>query len=100
MDDLLIFRPNKSAIATLKQNLLDRFHMTDLGPVAYYLGLEVQRDRSNRKIRLSQKTYLQKILMDLNMNSLRGAQTPMDPNLTLELASNEHIATDSEKLRY
>ena len=39
VDDLLIFGPNKSAIATLKQNLSDRFHMTDLGPVAYYHGL-------------------------------------------------------------
>ncbi len=100
VDDLLIFGPNKPAIATLKKNLSDRFHMSDLGPVAYYLGLEVQRDRPNRKIRLSQKTYLRKILVDLNMNGLRGAQTPMDPSLILEPAPNDHIALDSEKQRY
>ena len=100
VDDLLIFGASKPAIATLKKNLSDRFHMSDLGPVAYYLGLEVQRDRPNKTIRLSQKTYLRKILVDLNMTNLRGAQTPMDPNLTLEPAPKDHLAVDSEKLRY
>lgn len=100
VDDLLIFGADKPAIATLKKNLSNRFHMSDLGPVAYYLGLEVQRARANKTIRLSQKTYLRKILVDLNMTNLRGAQNPMDPNLTLEPAAKDHVAVDSEKLRY
>ena len=100
VDDLLILGPNKPAISTLKKNLSDRFHMKDLGPVAYYLGLKIQRDRPNKTVRLSQKTYLRKILTDLNMNSLRGAQNPMDPNLILEPAPKDYIATDSYKLRY
>ena len=100
VDDLLIFGPNKPAIATLKKNLSDRFHMSDLGPVAYYLGLEVHRDRTNRTIRLSQKTYLDKILLDLNMRDLRGTQLPMDPNLVLEPAPEGYLAVESLKQRY
>jgi len=45
MNDLLIFEANKIAIQELKDQLSKRFKMTDLGPVAYYLGLEVVRDR-------------------------------------------------------
>lgn len=41
VNNLLIFSPNKSAIAALKENLSKRFHILDLGPVAYYLDLEV-----------------------------------------------------------
>lgn len=100
VDDLLIFGANKTAIQELKDQLSKRFKMTDLGPVAYYLGLEVVRDRSNRTIRLSQKTYLQKILKDLNMMDLRGSQTPMDKDVVLEPASADHIAIDNDKLKY
>jgi len=46
VDDLLIFGANKTAIQELKDQLSKRFKMTGLGPVAaYYLGLEVVRDR-------------------------------------------------------
>lgn len=45
VDDLLIFGANKTAIQELKDQLSKRFKMIGLGPVAYYLGLEVVRDR-------------------------------------------------------
>jgi len=46
VDDLLVFEANKTAIQELKDQLSKRFKMTGLGPVAaYYLGLEVVRDR-------------------------------------------------------
>lgn len=41
VDDLLIFGLNKPAIAAFKESLSKRFYMSDLGLVAYYLGLEV-----------------------------------------------------------
>jgi len=100
VDDLLIFEANKTAIQELKDQLSKRFKMIDLGPVAYYLSLEVVRNRSNRTIRLSQKTYLQKILKDLNMMDLRGSQTPMNKDVVLEPASADHTAIDNDKLKY
>jgi hypothetical protein len=33
--------------------------MSDLGPVSYYLGIKVIRDRQLRKIRLGQQAYLE-----------------------------------------
>lgn len=100
VDDLLLFGADKSAIATLEQKLSERFQMSDPGPVAHYLGLEVARDRRNKTIKLSQKTYLRKILVDLNMANLSGSSTPMDPNLTLEPASPDFAASDPQKQRY
>ena len=53
VDNLLLFGADKLAIAALKKQLSERFQITDLGLVAYYLGLEVVRDRLNRTIKLS-----------------------------------------------
>src|SRR6202012_951432 len=40
VDDLLIVGPSKPEITNLKEKLNLRFHMTDLGPCCYYLGME------------------------------------------------------------
>ena len=97
VDDLLLFGADKPAIAALKKQLSERFQITNLGPVAYYLGLEVVRNRPNRTIKLSQKTYLQKIIRDLNMHGLNSSSTPMDPNLTLEPSPVGYEAADVYK---
>jgi hypothetical protein len=37
-----------AVIRALKRALSDRFQIINLGPVAYYLGMEVTRDRPSR----------------------------------------------------
>jgi hypothetical protein len=53
VDDLLIIRPSKPNIDTIKAQLAQRFYMTDLGLCKYYLGIEIVRDRKNRVLKLS-----------------------------------------------
>jgi hypothetical protein len=46
-DDLLIAGPDMAKIDKLKKALSNKFHMEDLGPCSYYLGMKVTRDRPN-----------------------------------------------------
>lgn len=46
VDDLLICGSSMSDIHNLKQMLSTQFHMKDLGPISYFLGLEVDRSPS------------------------------------------------------
>ena len=41
--------------------------MTDLGPCSYYLGIQILRDRLNRKIHLVQTAYIDKVLNTFNI---------------------------------
>jgi hypothetical protein len=41
VDDFLIVGFSTSAIATVKRILHDRFLMTDMGPLHFFLGLEI-----------------------------------------------------------
>ncbi|KAE8728811.1 hypothetical protein F3Y22_tig00004072pilonHSYRG00246 [Hibiscus syriacus] len=70
MDDMLVEGPNKDHIEELKAQLAREFEMNDLGSTNKILGMQIHRDRSNRKIWLSQKNYLKKILSRFNMQDL------------------------------
>lgn len=41
VDDLYIVRPDFSPINELKAQLASKFKITDLGPMAHYLGIEI-----------------------------------------------------------
>ena len=47
VDDLKITGSSPSEIRCIKQALGERFHMVDLGPISYYLGISITRDRPN-----------------------------------------------------
>lgn len=44
-----------------------KFHISDLGPILFYLGMAVTRDRTNQILCLYQQIYLEKILQDYGM---------------------------------
>ncbi|KAE8722786.1 AMP-dependent synthetase and ligase family protein isoform 2 [Hibiscus syriacus] len=67
VDDMLVTGPNKDHIEDLKAQLAREFEMKDLGSANKILEMQIHRDKSNRKIWLSQKNYLKKILSRFNM---------------------------------
>ena len=70
VDDMLVAGPNKDRVRELKARLARKFDMKDLGPANKILGMQIQRDRNNRKVWLFEKTYLSKILRRFNMQRL------------------------------
>lgn len=68
--------------------------MKDLGPCQTFLGIEISRDRKNRSIHLSQKSYIQKILRVFGMEAATGKDTPMETNAYKSLATNTRQALE------
>ena len=66
VDDVLIVDRNKVAIKRIKAALNAKFHISDLGPYAYYLGITIKRNRSAGTIRLGQKAYITRSLNYFN----------------------------------
>ena len=101
VDDLLIVGPSKSDINEMKEKLNIRFHMTDLGPCHYYLGMEVSRDRQNRTIHLSQKGYIEKVLRDFSMWECKPNATPMETSTTTTLEQpDDQYRAEPELLKW
>ncbi|GJZ97607.1 retrovirus-related pol polyprotein from transposon TNT 1-94 [Tanacetum coccineum] len=95
VDDMLVAGPNKDRISKLKAQLAREFKMKDLGPANKILGMQIHRDRVSRKIWLSQKSYVKKILQRFNMQDCKPISTPFATNIKL----SSKMSPSSEKGR-
>jgi len=53
---------DRNKILQIKQELSQKFEMNDLGELHFFLGMEVERDRDERLLRINQIKYLKEIL--------------------------------------
>eukprot|EP00253_Pinus_taeda_P021435 PITA_21435 len=82
VDDLLITGSSASTIATVKRALHDRFLMTEMGPLHFFLGLEISQDATG--IKLSQAKYARDLLERFRMADCKPALTPFLSGVRLE----------------
>uniref|UniRef100_A0A3Q7IN47 Reverse transcriptase Ty1/copia-type domain-containing protein n=1 Tax=Solanum lycopersicum TaxID=4081 RepID=A0A3Q7IN47_SOLLC len=83
VDDMLIAAKKKYDIQKLKGLLSAEFEMKDLGAARKILGMEIIRDRERRKLFLSQRSYIQKVLARFGMSSSKPIDTPSAANIHL-----------------
>ncbi|CAA0835646.1 Uncharacterized mitochondrial protein AtMg00810 [Striga hermonthica] len=86
VDDMLIAAKNMRDIIDLKSLLSQEFEMKDLGAAKKILGMEIHRDRGSKKLWLSQKGYVEKVLQRFGMNEAKPVSTPLanDFNLSVD----------------
>lgn len=96
VDDMLVVGPNKDQVQELKAQLAREFDMKDLGPANKILGMQIHRDRKDRKIWLSQRNYLRKILQHFNMQDCKQISTPVPINY--KLSSSMNPSNEAERM--
>ena len=67
VDDLIPASNSKSMLHREKAALQQRFEMKDLGEVHYCLGIQVERDKDNKRMKLHQAQYLTNMLEKFGM---------------------------------
>ena len=78
---MLITGDDVEHISVLKKQLGEQFQMSDLGPLSYFLGIEVQH--SPKGYFLSQSKYIEDLIGRSGISDNRTAATPMDLHLQL-----------------
>ena len=94
VDDILIACESKSEIQKLKQVLSSEFDMKDLGSAQKILGIEIRRERHLRKLYLSQKDYLEKVLVKFGMVDSKPVLTPLSAQFKLKGSHGEKSEDD------
>ena len=84
VDDLIISGNNSAALSSFKAYLSDCFRMKDLGPLKYFLGIEVARSADG--FFLSQRKYTLDIISEIGLSGAKPADTPLEQNHQLALA--------------
>jgi hypothetical protein len=82
VDDLLIIGSLALEIVVVKDIMHDRFSMTGMGPLHYFLGLKIIQDASC--INLSQTKYVRDLLVRFHMTKCRSTTTPFLFGVQLE----------------
>lgn len=97
VDDIIVTGSDSQGIAEIKQQLSQAFHTKDLGPLRYFLGIEVARNKDD--IFLSQRKYILDILTETGMLGCRPSDTPMDPNIKLSAFTTDPPFTNPGQYR-
>ena len=79
VDDIIITDPNSSYISLLETQLALEFKISDLGPLKYFLGLEIYS--SCNGIFVNQAKYLNGFLHTFRMTYAKSCTTPMSTSL-------------------
>jgi histone deacetylase 1/2 len=82
VDDIIVTRSSAKAIGTLLHDLRDDFALKDLGPLHFFLGIEVKQTHDG--LRLTQEKYAAALLTKVGMIQCASSPTP--------LSSTEHLS--------
>ena len=67
-DVLLLFQTeDKEKASEFKRRLAEKYEIRDEGDIKWFLGIRIIRDRSQRKIWLSQSSYMEKIAQKFSL---------------------------------
>ncbi|CAL5380597.1 unnamed protein product [Camellia sinensis] len=81
VDDMIITGDDLNGIVCLKQFLSHHFEMKDLGPLSYFLGLEIFHDSTGSF--LSQAKYTSDLLTRAGLTDCKTTSTPLEPQSRL-----------------
>ncbi|KAK2072808.1 hypothetical protein P8C59_007142 [Phyllachora maydis] len=88
VDDCLFIGPNIGYITDLKKRLNKVYTIEDLGPAAYFLGVQIIRDRPNRHLWLNQSQYYLNSTKDYSICFSYNGNTVADLGPKLSNSSN------------
>ena len=88
-DDMVIIGNNEKTIRDLKKFLNSCFKIKDLGPLKYFLGIEVTRSKAG--ITIFQRKYTMDLLEGTGLLGTKPTTVPMEPDLVWTETGNEAL---------
>jgi hypothetical protein len=82
VDDCLLIGPNSTTIRELKEQIAKAYAIEDRGPVAFFLGIQIVRDRKNRCLWIHQSQYIEEALEFFNLQDSKLNSIPLQPGVT------------------
>ncbi|KAE8683109.1 hypothetical protein F3Y22_tig00111215pilonHSYRG00067 [Hibiscus syriacus] len=76
VDDLIFTGSNPSMFNEFKDVMMKEFEMTDMGLMAYYLGIEIKQQKD--EIFISEERYANEILKKFKMENCKPISTPAE----------------------
>jgi hypothetical protein len=98
IDDLVITSTKDTAVAAFKEEMKATFQMSDLGPLSFYLGIEVHQNDPG--ITLRQTAYAKRVVELAGLTDCNPALTPMEEKLKLSRDSTTEEVDATQYQRF
>jgi hypothetical protein len=98
VDDILVAGSQLSAVTEVKEQLGRVFDLRDLGEARMFLGMEIERDRGMRTLRLTQRQAVSDLMQRYSMTACKPRSNPLCPSMQLLRATEgqERVAGFAE----
>jgi hypothetical protein len=83
VDNMAVTATNKVTRNPIIQDLHKVLNIINMGPVKWFLGMEVTMNCNECTITLSQVAYIDKIVQQFGLKESYGISTPLNPNIVL-----------------
>jgi hypothetical protein len=100
VDDCTIAARTLSDVNELKMQIRKHVEITDLGELHWLLGIEVTRNRDERTISLSQRTYIDSIVRCFSFDELKPVSNPMEPSTRLHSGQSPSTGAEYAAMRH
>jgi hypothetical protein len=100
VDDCTIAARTLSDVNELKTQIRKHVEITDLGELHWLLGIEVTRNRDERTISLSQRTYIDSIVRRFSFDELKPVSNPMEPSTRLHSGQSPSTGAEYAAMRH
>jgi histone deacetylase 1/2 len=92
VDDIIVRSSSDNAIAALLHDLREDFALKDLGPLHYFLGIEVKKIHNG--LCLTQEKYATDILEKIGMTKCTSMPTPLSSSESLSLVDGSPLGPE------
>jgi hypothetical protein len=92
VDDLLLAGKLLSDVSHVKQLLMSAFDARDLGEASLFIGMQIERDRSAKLLKLGQKKYADAVVARFGLSDAKPASVPMSASVKLVKEGSTSLA--------
>ena len=98
-DDMALSSKRPEDAKRFKSEIRRFWEITDHGPIKWFLGFEIKRDRKARTISINQRAYIESMVEKFRLTNARSVSTPMDPGVHFSVDQCPSTLNQSSKMR-
>jgi hypothetical protein len=91
VDDLLVAGKLLGAVEAVKASLMSAFDARDLGDAAYFIGMEIVRDRAASSLKLVQRKYAAEVVSRFGLSDAKVAGVPLSTSVKLSREGDQPL---------
>jgi hypothetical protein len=98
-DDMAVTSKHAVDAEKFKSDIRKFWEITDHGPIKWFLGFEIKRDRNARTIAINQRTYIENMVEKFRLTGAKPVSTPMEPGSQFSVDQSPSSLNQVTKMR-